>query len=199
MRLLPCETCRRHVRVSEKSCPFCGTSLPGAVASRALAAPAAALALLLACGKQVPTANADRAGDIANGASPPAPSLQTPPPPARDDRASEAGTDALAAQTPAPQTRLEIRQFAIPVPPYGVPPSRPTAPILPGNKVNVLIDGTGVVVSENGKKLGVTPCSVPLTLGPHTLVLEDPAHHLRTRVDVVVTETEPRWEVEQVP
>ena len=38
--LVPCPSCRRHVRSTEQSCPFCASALPDDLAARANPAPA---------------------------------------------------------------------------------------------------------------------------------------------------------------
>jgi hypothetical protein len=37
--LAPCPSCRRHVRTTEASCPFCAAALPGDLADRVIPAP----------------------------------------------------------------------------------------------------------------------------------------------------------------
>jgi hypothetical protein len=51
--LIPCSSCRRHVRRTEAACPFCAAELPGAEpapAARAAAPPGAKRAALFAMG-----------------------------------------------------------------------------------------------------------------------------------------------------
>ena len=150
-------------------CPFCSARLAPVVV-------AAALALLVACGKE--EAPKPRAGAVS---------------------AVSADASQLVV-TPQP-TRLDVLTYAPPVPPYGVPPApRPPAALLPGSRVSVYMNGSsGVVVSEGGKKLGVTPFSAPLTLGPHTLDLEYPSLNLRTTTTVNVNQDATHWNIVPAP
>ena len=50
MTLVPCNTCRRHVRLDEASCPFCGGAVPAAIASPETSTPRLGRAALAALG-----------------------------------------------------------------------------------------------------------------------------------------------------
>lgn len=67
MRLLPCATCRRHVRIGEHVCPFCGVKL-ALLAASLLVTSTPALAHADA-GAEAPVSDAgadDDAGDAGN-------------------------------------------------------------------------------------------------------------------------------------
>lgn len=157
--LFPCDGCRRHVRATEPSCPFCGAAVH-APASAPVEFPArlsraALFAFAMAAGGCTPSAPAppteQRPGEYN---PPPAP----PPPPRLDDPGPMAAVygappppvppppvaDAGAAQQPPPADPQPppLRPIAprrtppppVPVPAYGVapPPSRDhDAPVRP--------------------------------------------------------------------
>jgi predicted small lipoprotein YifL len=63
MGLIPCPTCRRHVRLEENACPFCGNAAP--IGGFAAIAAAAALALAGCGGKSKTETPPENKGDPA--------------------------------------------------------------------------------------------------------------------------------------
>ncbi len=135
MGLIACTGCRRHVRASESTCPFCGARVDGAPRSvplgrRSRAAIFASAATLAACGgkKQEPPAS---------GSSAPAP---TPTPTTQAADAAPTPDAALADAAPPPDAApvdagkpdAPVHHLKhVPPPhdhpipkPYGAPPAR---------------------------------------------------------------------------
>lgn len=125
MELLPCPDCGRHVRRSERACPFCRRSPLGWKAATIAAAVAAAA---LGCPRSAPK----------YGAPPPPPTAEAPsedeaPPPgdaqAPDAQADEVGPEAVdpnpketdpgdeAEVTPAPDEEFPVMRPLLRAPP----------------------------------------------------------------------------------
>lgn len=97
-RLMPCPACGRHVRETERECPFCGHL--GALASAPARLSAVLLGLgLAACSSGVAPAQPDPAPvDVAVPAPAPAPEPAMPEPEQPKDT-GETGSDARPAET----------------------------------------------------------------------------------------------------
>lgn len=134
-RLLPCPSCQRHVRIHERSCPFCADSIPERVAppiptsaqtsrlgrGARIALGAAFAAALPACGGASPEPQAPGPG--------PAPTSTAAPDPGGPD---DDGAPVAEYGAPAPpdDDGSNVAEYGAPAPPdeggmapkYGGPP-----------------------------------------------------------------------------
>lgn len=157
--LKPCESCSRHVRTTERACPFCGEALTPMVAieelrllSRldrhrmvALGAVLSAAGIALGC-REAPVAiygaPAAAPHEVTSGAPPappvlePAPSASEPAPPVSASAAPHASTAPAPVPAPTHASKPQPTASSRPFPPaaaYGAPPSMLPAPgIAPG-------------------------------------------------------------------
>ena len=123
-QLSPCPTCSRHLRQTERACPFCGAALHAAFQSAAAPATsrvarsalfalgATSVAAVAGCGAVdvPPVIRPDSSISDASGA---AVGVMDGGPPTFDDAASDAGP----SDAPAPPV-----DSGNPLPPYGAPP-----------------------------------------------------------------------------
>lgn len=127
--LMPCDSCRRHVLATERTCPFCGTKLahlqPVAelrLVTRldrshlaAFGAVLTAAGIIIGCQEKPPAAVA-----IYGAPAAPAPSTEPMPSPAPPSSATPASPETIVA----PKTEPE---------PAPVAPAKPTATARPAN------------------------------------------------------------------
>jgi hypothetical protein len=135
--LIPCSVCARHVRVADRSCPFCGAGLSAPAGDRGLrqappkglsraelygyreAAKAFAGAALLAA------AACDSPPAAAYGGPPPMPPTEVVTPP---DAASRDAAMAVQTIYGGPPPTGPVEAGPPPVPAYGAPPPAPPTP-----------------------------------------------------------------------
>jgi hypothetical protein len=107
MELVPCASCRRHVAVGERACPFCGSACTRAAATRPRLGGRFSRAAVFA-------------GATLAGCQPRPPDVQGPPP---DDTQRVAATPPVDAALPAP--------VPADAPPPPAPPPADAAPVAP--------------------------------------------------------------------
>jgi hypothetical protein len=143
----PCESCGRHIRVSERACPFCDSATSAAFRARSAPLPPSkrlSRAALLVFGAASATAAACGSSSVDPGTTTDA---------GGDAIATDAGTDTLSSTdtSPRPDTPMfeaayggppdtgfidtakpdtapeEDTSIDAPAPPYGIPPPPPDA------------------------------------------------------------------------
>jgi hypothetical protein len=129
--LSPCASCARHVRVTERACPFCSAARTPALAAHHLTEEPSGLsrAALLVLG-----ASLALAAGCERGTAPNSQPTMVPRPPAASEPSS---ADIYGAPPrPTPLTGPAVPAYGMPAPPgpvaaaYGTPPP-PTTPALP--------------------------------------------------------------------